>query len=160
MSRDENIPFAYDEDHWVRHPPDLANLSQDRVWSYLQKGSSLLQVHRRWSFKEEGYVRHVMWNWCNDSNMCLVRAIVLPSMKEVPYTATAWFSRETGVIEGATCECVAGKSQRCHHVAAVLLSAEESCSKNQTSCTDVPCAWIVPSGSLYSLPLVCTCVES
>ncbi|KAM7289206.1 uncharacterized protein ISCGN_029337 [Ixodes scapularis] len=145
MSRDENIPFAFDADHWVRHPPDRTNLTQDRVWNYLKKDSSLRQAHRGWSFKEEGYVRHVMWNWSKDSNMCLVRAVVLPSMKKVPYTATAWFNRETGVIEGGKCECVAGRSQSCQHVAAVLLSAEESCSKNQTSCTDVPCAWIVPS---------------
>ncbi|KAG0421116.1 hypothetical protein HPB47_002993, partial [Ixodes persulcatus] len=58
MSRDENIPFKFDADHWVRHPSDRTNLTQDRVWSYLKKDSSLRQAHRGWSFKEEGYTVH------------------------------------------------------------------------------------------------------
>ncbi|KAG0416001.1 hypothetical protein HPB47_006816 [Ixodes persulcatus] len=156
MSRDENIPFAFDADHWARHLPDRANLTQDRVWSSkrlltrsLLEDSSLSQrtvlQKDRMVFQGKRLRSTLMWNWCKDSNTCLVRAVVLPSMKKVTYTATAWFSRETGVIEGATCECIAGRSQRCQHVAAVLLSAEESCSKSQTSCTDVLCAWIVPS---------------
>ncbi|KAG0415218.1 hypothetical protein HPB47_007617, partial [Ixodes persulcatus] len=56
MSRDENIPFAFDADHWVRHPPDPMHLTQDSLWSYLKKDSSLRQAHRGWSFKEEGYI--------------------------------------------------------------------------------------------------------
>ncbi|KAG0432518.1 hypothetical protein HPB47_020769 [Ixodes persulcatus] len=64
-----------------------------------------------WAFKEEGYVRNVRWNASDDSQICLVRAICLSSMKKAPYTVSAWFSSGTGSIMGSSCSCVAGHLQ-------------------------------------------------
>lgn len=45
MAQDENIPFAFEADHWVASSPNLANLLQDDV--YLKKDATTLrQAHR------------------------------------------------------------------------------------------------------------------
>ncbi|CAN7946065.1 unnamed protein product [Ixodes hexagonus] len=155
MAEDENIPFPFQADGWVEKPPQCANLSQVEVWRYLrQEANSFRHAHRGWCFKEEGYVRNVRWNVSDDSRICLVRSICLPSMKKTPYTVSAWFCRATGTILGGICDCVAGKSQSCHHVAALLLYAEESTSASSTSCTDIPCMWIVPAQAKKPAPRV------
>ncbi|KAM7289419.1 uncharacterized protein ISCGN_029548 [Ixodes scapularis] len=46
------------------------------------------------------------------------------------------------------------KSQSCQHIAALLLYAEESCNACSTSCTDIPCTWIVPAEAKKPAPLV------
>ncbi|CAN7950320.1 unnamed protein product [Ixodes pacificus] len=147
MTEDENVPFSFPPNAWVERPPSCVNFSQDEVWRYMQaKPDTLLQAHRGWAFKEEGYVRNVRWNLSDDSRTCLVRCVCLPSMKKPPYTVSAWFTRDTGTVTGGICSCVAGKSGCCQHIVALLLSAEESCNTTATtSCTDVPCSWIVPA---------------
>ncbi|XP_040066913.1 uncharacterized protein LOC115328755 [Ixodes scapularis] len=145
MAEDERIPFSFQPDRWTEKPPQFTSLSQGEVWRYLRRETdSFRQVNRGWAFKEEGYVRNVRWNASDDSQICLVRAICLPSMKKAPYTVSAWFASGTGRIMGGSCSCVAGLSETCHHIAALLLTAEESCNAGGTSCTDIPCIWAVP----------------
>ncbi|KAM7281352.1 uncharacterized protein ISCGN_006295 [Ixodes scapularis] len=155
MAEDGSIPFPFPPDGWTENTPPFANLSQDEVWRYLhRKTDSLRRAHRGWAFKEEGYVRNVRWNTSDDSRIGLVRGVCLPSMKKAPYTVSAWFARGTGSVIGGTCSCVAGKSQSCQHIAALLLYAEESCNACSTSCTDIPCTWIVPAEAKKPAPLV------
>ncbi|CAN7981275.1 unnamed protein product [Ixodes pacificus] len=149
MGEDENIPFLFQADGWVENPPQCANLSQDEVWRYLRsKSDSVRHANRGWTFKEEGYVRNVRWTTSDDSRIFLVRGICLPSMKKPHYTVSAWFSATTG-----SGSCVAGLSQSCQHIAALLLYAEEKCSASRTSCTDIPCVWIVPAQAKKPAPL-------
>uniref|UniRef100_A0A090XD96 Uncharacterized protein n=1 Tax=Ixodes ricinus TaxID=34613 RepID=A0A090XD96_IXORI len=109
MAEDEHIPFSFHPDRWTEKPPQFTSLSQDEVWRYLrQETDSFQQVNRGWAFKEEGYVRDVRWSASDDSQICLVRVICLPSMKKVPYTVSAWFASGTGRIMGGSCSCVAG----------------------------------------------------
>ncbi|KAG0432114.1 hypothetical protein HPB47_021136 [Ixodes persulcatus] len=83
------------------------NLSQDEVWRCLHnKTNSLLQAHRGWAFEEEGYVRNVRWKTSDDSRICLVRGVCLPSIKKAPYTVSAWFARGTGSVIGGTCSYI------------------------------------------------------
>ncbi|KAM7290152.1 uncharacterized protein ISCGN_026818 [Ixodes scapularis] len=155
MAEDGSIPFPFPPDGWTQNAPPFANLSHDEVWRYLhRKTDSLRQAHRGWAFKEEGYVRNVRWNTSDDSRIGLVRGVCLPSMKKAPYTVSAWFARGTGSVIGGTCSCVAGKSQSCQHIAALLIYAEESCNACSTSCTDIPCTWIVPAEAKKPAPLV------
>ncbi|KAG0442624.1 hypothetical protein HPB47_015655 [Ixodes persulcatus] len=99
MAEDGSIPFPFPPDGWTENAPRFANLSQDEVWRYLHnKTDSLRQAHRGWAFKEEGYVRNVRWNTSDDSRICLVRGVGLPSMKKAPYTVSAWFARGTGSV--------------------------------------------------------------
>ncbi|XP_037522002.1 uncharacterized protein LOC119399257 [Rhipicephalus sanguineus] len=68
-------------------------------------------------------------------------------MKSGVYVVSAWFDRVTGSIAGAHCECVAGLSETCQHVAGLLFAAVEAGPKGpgeQASRTDFLCKWIVP----------------
>ncbi|XP_075535641.1 uncharacterized protein LOC142571287 [Dermacentor variabilis] len=82
-----------------------------------------------------------------DSRFGLVRAPCSPSMKSDVYIVSAWFERVTGSTVGAHCECVAGLSETCQHVAGLLFAVLEAGPEGpgeQASCTDLPCKWIVP----------------
>ncbi|KAG0440852.1 hypothetical protein HPB47_016148, partial [Ixodes persulcatus] len=68
---------------------------------------TLLQAHRGWDFKEEGYVSNVRLNVSVDSRTFIVRCVCLPSMKKAPYTVSTWFTRDTSTVTGGICTCVA-----------------------------------------------------
>lgn len=55
---------------------------------------------------------------------------------------------EDGSILTANCTCMAGISEVCSHVGAVLYAIENAYSKSESvSCTDVKATWPVPSTS-------------
>lgn len=90
-----------------------------------------------------------------DSRFGLVRAACSPSMKSGVYVVSAWFERVTGSIVGAHCECVAGLSKTCQHVAGLLFAVVEAGSEGpgeQASCTDLPCKWIVSGEAKKPVP--------
>ncbi|KAG0426985.1 hypothetical protein HPB47_025929 [Ixodes persulcatus] len=125
MAEDEHVPFSFQPGRWTEKPPQFTSLSQDEVWRYLRRETdSFRQVNRGWAFKEEGYVRNVRWNASDNSQICLARAICLPSLEKAPYTVSAWFASGTGRSMGGSCSCVAALSETRHHNAALLLSAE------------------------------------
>ncbi|XP_049512427.1 uncharacterized protein LOC125940379 [Dermacentor silvarum] len=69
-------------------------------------------------------------------------------MRAGVYTVSAWYLRASGNIAGAHCECVAGLSETCQHVAGLLFAVADKGAvpdENKPSCTDLPCKWIVPS---------------
>ncbi|KAH7932906.1 hypothetical protein HPB49_004678 [Dermacentor silvarum] len=83
-----------------------------------------------------------------DAKLGLVRAACKPSMRAGVYTVSAWYLRASGNIAGAHCECVAGLSETCQHVAGLLFAVADKGAvpdENKPSCTDLPCKWIVPS---------------
>ncbi|KAK8772772.1 hypothetical protein V5799_023984 [Amblyomma americanum] len=110
-------------------------------------------AHRGWSFKEEGYVKNLKVNFeTADDELGLMRAACAPSMKTGVYVTTAWFVVGTGHIVGAHCDCVAGLSETCQHVAGLLFSAAAR-AEDAPSCTDVLCKWIVPAEESAELVL-------
>ncbi|XP_049527530.1 uncharacterized protein LOC119459075 [Dermacentor silvarum] len=97
-------------------------------------------------FTEEGYVRNIMFNnLCSTSPYGLLRSICLPSMKGGYYIVHAVIEKGTGDILAGHCLCPAGLSGSCQHVVGLLLTACNLAPQGEdTTCTDVPCAWIVP----------------
>ncbi|KAH7966269.1 hypothetical protein HPB49_014944 [Dermacentor silvarum] len=146
MMEEDCIPFSFLDTGWICDF-SRCSIASDQVWSYLHSTTATVrQAHRGWAFKEEGYVKNVMLNLStSDPQVGLVRAACLPSMKSGAYIVTAWYRKASGDIAGAHCTCVAGLSQSCQHVAGVLLSVTDKTAKEQESCTDVPCKWIVPA---------------
>ncbi|XP_054929328.1 uncharacterized protein [Dermacentor andersoni] len=73
----------------------------------------------------------------------VLRAICLPSMKGGYYVVHAALRKDNGAVSEAHCLCPAGLSGTCQHVVGLLLTAASVASLEPT-CTDLPCAWIVP----------------
>ncbi|XP_049522616.1 uncharacterized protein LOC125945088 [Dermacentor silvarum] len=144
MIEDGIVPYPFADTAWTS---DLSKCSiqTDCVWQYLQsKTSTVRQAHRGWALKEEEYVKNIRLNLdTTDPNMGVVRATCSPSMKSGVYVVSAWFEKTTGNVVGAHCQCVAGLSETCQHVAAALLAVAEKAA-DKTTCTDIPCRWIVP----------------
>ncbi|XP_077508009.1 uncharacterized protein LOC144119201 [Amblyomma americanum] len=145
MIEEENIPFPFQETGWSE---DFSRCSvrNEHVWQYLHSATSnVRQAHRGWSFKEEGYVKNLKVNLeTADDELGLMRAACAPSMKTGVYVTTTWFVVGTGHIVGAHCDCVAGLSETCQHVAGLLFSAAAR-AEDAPSCTNVLCKWIVPA---------------
>jgi hypothetical protein len=90
------------------------------------------------------------------SNHCFVRAKCRQTMRKNPpfYTVFATFTTvnnaaDTLSIEGGNCMCLAGESQSCVHMAALLLTLAEV---TLTAYTSLPCARSRPSG--YGLAML------
>ncbi|XP_049515037.1 uncharacterized protein LOC125941557 [Dermacentor silvarum] len=84
-------------------------------------------------------------NLCSTSPYGLLRSICLPSMKGGYYIVHAVIEKGTGDILAGHCLCPAGLSGSCQHVVGLLLTACNLAPQGEdTTCTDVPCAWIVP----------------
>ncbi|XP_064472832.1 uncharacterized protein LOC135387654 [Ornithodoros turicata] len=141
------VPFPFNSLGWRQDLSRCKKVTEDEIWRYLGRTScSLRQAHRGWAFKEEGFVRNVMLNEeTENSGIGLLRATCTPSMRKGFYTVSAWYKKEDGRIGGAHCQCVAGLSETCHHVAAVLFFVADAAQSGVRTCTDLPCAWIVPS---------------
>ncbi|XP_064485511.1 uncharacterized protein LOC135397969 [Ornithodoros turicata] len=153
MIQEPEVPFLFGKLSWTgdaRVKPKV-----DHVWDYLHKSTHCIrQGHRGWGFKEEGYIRNVLYNTNTNSgpkHVTLVRGVCLPSMQKGAYTVSAWYE-DDGTVTGAHCQCVAGLSQTCEHVAALLFHVTDS-TQPGASCTDVPCAWNVPSAAKKPVPV-------
>ncbi|XP_070381696.1 uncharacterized protein [Dermacentor albipictus] len=97
-------------------------------------------------FQEEGYVRNVMYNDVSAESTCgLLRSICLPSMKGGYYIVHAAISKASGSILAGHCLCPAGLSGTCQHFVGLILHAIHLAQKDAATCTEVPCAWIVPA---------------
>ena len=60
---------------------------------------------------------------------------------------------ENGTVQSAHCTCMAGLSEGCSHVAAVLFAMENGTRIiNETSVTDVPAYWLFPPAAKLASP--------
>ncbi|XP_070389472.1 uncharacterized protein [Dermacentor albipictus] len=84
-------------------------------------------------FQEEGYVRNVMYNDVSAESTRLL------------HRARRDISKASGSILAGHCLCPAGLSGTCQHFVGLILHAIHLAQKDAATCTEVPCAWIVPA---------------
>ncbi|XP_077503354.1 uncharacterized protein LOC144113849 [Amblyomma americanum] len=137
-------------DGWVRSPRQAAVPTEEQILQYLQ--SSGMRCDRQLSkgrrFRDEGYIRNIMFNEISPvSEVGVFRCICLPSMKGGYYIVHAVAEKTTGDITEAHCHCPAGLSGTCQHVVGLLLAVVGAAAEPEPTCTDLPCAWIVPSSA-------------
>ncbi|XP_035689579.1 uncharacterized protein LOC118424879 [Branchiostoma floridae] len=77
----------------------------------------------------------------------LVAARVKHSQRNTATPLKPWFlAEENGNILLAHCDCMAGVSEACSHIGAILFAAEVGARlRNSTSCTDVESYWSAPT---------------
>lgn len=85
--------------------------------------------------------------------ICILRAMVKPSMTKKPYKVWVMVSKKTdnspgGDIKTAHCTCPAGLLGSCNHIVGLLFRVEAAVKSGATvqSPTDATCMWVVPSG--------------
>ncbi|XP_049517020.1 uncharacterized protein LOC125942822 [Dermacentor silvarum] len=103
-------------------------------------------LQKGWKFKEEKYIRRLECCISRHTSGCelhILRSICLCSMKHGHYRQVVALREEnvTRVVR-AYCDCVAGLSQSCQHIAALLFAVR---SIQTPSCTGMPCKWMAPT---------------
>lgn len=97
-------------DGWVRHirgPAPTDRLINDYLLSSGMRCDRQLERGRH--FKEEGYVRNMMYHEVSpQSAVGVLRSICLPSMKGGYYVVHAAVRKDTGAVSEAHCLCPAG----------------------------------------------------
>ncbi|KAH7953430.1 hypothetical protein HPB49_008114 [Dermacentor silvarum] len=142
---------------WTKSPNGIKMPSDNQLSAFLAACGSRFarQTAKGKKLTEEGYVRNIMFNnLCSTSPYGLLRSICLPSMKGGYYIVHAVIEKGTGDILAGHCLCPAGLSGSCQHVVGLLLTACNLAPQGEdTTCTDVPCAWIVPPQAIQPLSL-------
>ncbi|KAH7974250.1 hypothetical protein HPB49_013021 [Dermacentor silvarum] len=147
---------------WTKSPNGIKMPSNNQLSAFLAACGSRFarQTAKEKKFTEEGYVRNIMFNnLCCTSPYGLLRSICLPSMKGGYYIVHAVIEKGTGDILAGHCLCPAGSALIIYTVTMIPAASVEAASTllgllltacnlapqgEDTTCTDVPCAWIVP----------------
>ena len=106
-----------------------------------------------------GYVNRILIkpNVQTTTTLCLAKARVSASMKNIQYDVYVHLCQQTGEVQYAQCSCMAGQSGCCKHVAALLYSLMDCVNlglqnvPKELTCTQVAQKWSVPSNSNKTL---------
>ncbi|KAK5648187.1 hypothetical protein RI129_003079 [Pyrocoelia pectoralis] len=116
------------------------------------KAYKSLQAYK---YFEAGFVQKVRCKRIND--MVVIVGKVKHSQRMSEKSLDTWvIVNEDGSIRTAHCTCMAGSSEICSHVGAILYAAEYAAKTKETvSCTDTKATWPVPA--ISKVPVGTTC---
>eukprot|EP00112_Aurelia_sp_Birch-Aquarium-sp1_P019786 Seg4962.2 transcript_id=Seg4962.2/GoldUCD/mRNA.D3Y31 product="hypothetical protein" protein_id=Seg4962.2/GoldUCD/D3Y31 len=139
---------------WVDDVSQWPDMQPSEIFIYLLetpsefdgKALKAYKSTKAFSYYKNGWVKTCYYNSISKkSKFCYVKANVLPSYKLNDKHHKAWvlLEKATGSIMKASCMCMAGQSQCCNHVAALLFKIEDAVKLgyNSVTCTSMPCTW-------------------
>ncbi|XP_034072435.1 uncharacterized protein LOC117546338 isoform X1 [Gymnodraco acuticeps] len=124
------------------------------ITSYLVLHTSYYTASQMKAYKSLEAFNYFVCGWVNDLgtkealNKCrLVFARVNHSQRSGETPLKTWIvAKEDGEVVTAHCNCMAGLSESCSHVGAVLFAIEAGVKMRETaSCTTEKCKWLMPS---------------
>ncbi|XP_034066323.1 uncharacterized protein LOC117542638 isoform X2 [Gymnodraco acuticeps] len=124
------------------------------ITSYLVLHTSYYTASQMQTYKSLEAFNYFVCGWVNDLgtkealNKCrLVFARVNHSQRSGETPLKTWIvAKEDGEVVTAHCNCMAGLSESCSHVGAVLFAIEAGVKMRETaSCTTEKCKWLMPS---------------
>lgn len=131
-----------DEKGWCADFLDASVFTLEDINRHFRAGDAgpcQLQMRRGWNFSEEKFIRHVQWLRIDEA--VYLRSTCLPSMKSGHYRQLVMLAGDRVQVLQAFCECTAGVSETCQHVAALLFAVVEL---KSPSSMDQQCTWVVP----------------
>ena len=149
---------------WIKSLEKLPGFNHEKLVKRLVKDSSTMpdkqapKAYRNMK-KGYGYVRNIVVkpNVQATKILFLINARVSASMKSISYSVYVHLNQVNGDVEYSKCSCKAGQGGCCKHVAALLYTILDFVNLNlrqipqNATCTQLPQAWSVPSGSSKSL---------
>ena len=169
--RQLNNPESFNSEKlgWIKSLEKRPEFNLEKLVKRLVKDSSTMpdkqapKAYRNrkkgYGLWKEGYVRNIVVkpNVQATKILFLIKARVNASMKSISYSVYVHSNQVNGDVEYAKCSCKAGQGGCCKHVAALLYTILDFVNQNlgqipqNTTCTQLPQAWSVPSGSSKSL---------
>ena len=126
---------------WIED--DFPLVTESRVTSYLKAKQGYTKNFRTGiRLCQCGHVFSL--EIASSGNFNYVKAKCRPTMRKVPqfYSLFIKLDSSSGTLIGGNCECPAGESQSCVHVAALLITLLEV---TPQACTSMRCAWSRPA---------------
>ncbi|XP_034062056.1 uncharacterized protein LOC117539828 [Gymnodraco acuticeps] len=140
--------------NFSRDLSDLPAVQAMDITSYLVLHTSYYTASQMKAYKSLEAFNYFVCGWVNDLgtkealNKCrLVFARVNHSQRSGETPLKTWIvAKEDGEVVTAHCNCMAGLSESCSHVGAVLFAIEAGVKMRETaSCTTEKCKWLMPS---------------
>ena len=139
---------------WQKWPdveyPDVYNYLIETPSLYTKDNLKAYKSLDRYKFYTDGWISHVSVRGIDDtSNLSIFLATCLvhhsQSISATPLKP--WVAmKKGGCILVAHCTCMVGLGEACSHIAGLLFTLEGNTRiKHQTSCTSLPCTWLLPS---------------
>ncbi|XP_064472852.1 uncharacterized protein LOC135387680 [Ornithodoros turicata] len=149
FSVDELKEFLGTGNEWTSDLTCVPTVCEDTIDAHFV--ASNRQLNKGWIFKEEKYIRRIECSVLRGTDLLVLRSICLCSMRSGHYKQVVVVKVDvSAAVVQAHCDCVAGLSQRCQHVAGLLFAVR---SIQSPSCTDMPCRWIAPTQGQNNLPM-------
>ncbi|XP_067933338.1 uncharacterized protein [Watersipora subatra] len=93
--------------------------------------------------------QEVFFHDIRDTDACYFKSTCTPSQRanDIPHSQWIKVPKSSGVVQSAFCSCVAGLSQTCNHIAALMFKIESAfrLDISNPACTNTACAWKGPS---------------
>ncbi|KAK3106464.1 hypothetical protein FSP39_020531 [Pinctada imbricata] len=105
------------------------------------------KVWKAYEYLQSNFVKEIFYHPISAaSEICNLRAKCTPSQRLRDANHTMWIMvrKVSGDIVSAFCSCIAGLGQTCNHVAAMLFRIDAANKMGLSSCTSIPCQWIIP----------------
>ncbi|XP_059426209.1 uncharacterized protein LOC132160583 [Carassius carassius] len=125
---------------------DITNYLVLQTSYYTRQQMKAYKSLEAYNFFVNGWVHNLGVKRLHDDH-CLVFARVNHSQRSSETPLKTWIiAKEAGEIIAAHCNCMAGLSESCSHVGAVLFSIEVGVKmRDSASCTTEQCKWLMPS---------------
>ncbi|XP_057708134.1 uncharacterized protein LOC130926863 [Corythoichthys intestinalis] len=125
---------------------DITNYLVLQTSYYTRQQMKAYKSLEAYNFFVSGWVNHLGTKRLRDNHR-LVFARVNHSQRSNETPLKTWIiAKEDGEVIAAHCNCMAGLSESCSHVGAVLFSIEAGVKMRDTaSCTSEQCKWLIPS---------------
>lgn len=126
------------------------NENSDKLLSEYKSGKAYDYFKSEW-LKEIHYnsLNHLVSDYPGVDKYCVLKAKCTPSQRIHDTYHDVWITvgKETGTVACAYCNCAAGLSQTCNHVAAILFRVEAAVRAGWTNptCTSQKAKWIIPA---------------
>ena len=126
------------------------NANSDKILSEYKAGKAYDYFKSEW-LKEIFYnsLNNFVSEYPKVDKYCVLKAKCTPSQRISDAYHDVWVTleKETGKVICAFCNCAAGLSQTCNHVAAMLFCVEAAVQAGETNptCTSQKSKWIVPA---------------
>ncbi|XP_041465992.1 uncharacterized protein LOC121416564 [Lytechinus variegatus] len=106
---------------------------------------------KAYSYFASGWMKEVEFHQITpDSKLCFLRTKCRPSQRkhDMPWSLWAAVEKQSGVVHSAFCQCFAGYSSTCNHVAALLFKIDFAWRHGLTNpaCTSRECEWSAFAG--------------
>ena len=100
-----------------------------------------------YSYFKRGWIGQISYHSIHEtSNFCILKTDCRASerLRDPPHKLWACISKKNSTIKSAHCDCMAGVSGTCLHVAAMFYRVEAAVRLGLTnpSCTDKSCQWL------------------